>query len=219
MKKTKRKGFNFFRSYYDVYNMLESDKDKLAFIEALLDKQFLGVNPNGLEGMSKFAWVSQINSIDSQVKGWEDKTGLKLNPTEGGCERGKNNPTEQLQVEGEVKEEVKEKVKEESNSVSENPHTIFLSWFNNRRETYLEKQSNINRLSYQDKKNLDELKKAYSKEDFEKVMINLCNNKYANENKRIVPTHFLEYFENYVGEEQKPLLSKKQKTNRGWAIC
>ena len=76
-KNTKRKGFNFFRSYFDVYNEL-SDKDKVQFMDALLDRQFLGVKPEELTGMAKFAYISQTNSIDSQVKGYEDKTGTKL---------------------------------------------------------------------------------------------------------------------------------------------
>lgn len=105
MKLTKRKGFNFFRSYYDVFNEL-TEKDKLPFIQALLDKQFQGINPKGLKGMAKFAWISQVNSIDSQVKGWEDKLGLKLTPTEGGSD------TPALQVEGKVEVEGKEKEKE-----------------------------------------------------------------------------------------------------------
>ena len=50
MKKTKRKGFNFFRSYYDVFNELPKE-DKLVFIEALLDRQFLGIKPDNLQGM------------------------------------------------------------------------------------------------------------------------------------------------------------------------
>jgi len=83
MKLTKRKGFNFFRSYYDVYNELENDSDKVAFIEALLDRQFLGKKPTDLKGMAKFAYISQTNSIDSQVKGYETKTGRVLStPTE-----------------------------------------------------------------------------------------------------------------------------------------
>jgi hypothetical protein len=103
-KKTKRKGFNFFRSYYDVYNELEKDSDKLAFIGALLDRQFLGVQPDELKGMARFAWISQVNSIDSQVKGYEDKTGVKLTP----CQGGVNTPTEQEKEKGQVQEEVKE---------------------------------------------------------------------------------------------------------------
>jgi hypothetical protein len=78
MKLTKRKGFNFFRSYYDVYNELNNE-DKLSFIQALLDRQFLGLKPKDLKGMAKFAWISQVNSIDSQVKGYEDKTKTRLN--------------------------------------------------------------------------------------------------------------------------------------------
>jgi hypothetical protein len=113
MKLTKRKGFNFFRSYYDVYNELETDKDKAAFIDALLDRQFLGIKPTDLKGMAKFAYISQTNSIDSQVKGYEDKTGKLLNftptlpPTYGGTVP----PTLQVQVQVQEKEKEKEKEK------------------------------------------------------------------------------------------------------------
>lgn len=105
VKLTKRKGFNFFRSYYDVYNELESKEDKIAFIDALLNRQFLGIKPTNLKGMAKFAYISQTNSIDSQVKGYEDKTGIKLNPTEPPCKGGNEPPTEQV----EEKEKVEEK--------------------------------------------------------------------------------------------------------------
>ena len=113
IKLTKRRAFNFFRSYYDVYNELESDVDKVAFIDALLDRQFLGVKPTNLKGMAKFAYISQTNSIDSQVKGYEDKTKTILNdiitpidtPTDGGTKP----PTVQEKEKGEV--EVKDKLK------------------------------------------------------------------------------------------------------------
>lgn len=108
IKLTKRKGFNFFRSYYDVYNELETDADKVAFIDALLDRQFLGIKPTNLKGMAKFAYISQTNSIDSQVKGYEDKTKTILDPTQGGCVGVVLPPAEQV----EVKEKVKEKVKD-----------------------------------------------------------------------------------------------------------
>jgi hypothetical protein len=115
VKLTKRKGFNFFRSYYDVYNELENDKDKIAFIEALLDRQFLGLKPTDLKGMAKFAYISQTNSIDSQVKGFEDKTGIILHPSVGGCVGVITPPSLQVEVEGKV--EVEEK--EENNGVFE----------------------------------------------------------------------------------------------------
>ena len=105
MKLTKRKSFNFFRSYYDVFNELP-EKDKLPFIEALLDRQFLGVKPEGLKGLANFAWISQVNSIDSQIKGYEDKTGVKLTPCQGGAVGGSDTPS--LQVQEKEKEKEKE---------------------------------------------------------------------------------------------------------------
>tara|TARA_R110002020_G_scaffold65330_4_gene172602 strand:+ start:4677 stop:5306 length:630 start_codon:yes stop_codon:yes gene_type:complete len=209
MKKTKRKGFNFFRSYYDVFNEL-SDEDKLAFIEALLDKQFLGINPTDLKGLAKFAWISQVNSIDSQVKGYEDKTGVKLTPTVGGSERVENTPTEQVQVEVEEKGKVQGVFSPEQ----------FLSWFNDSRTKLLQKPSNSNYLSGVDKNYLEILTNRYKGEDFGKAFHNLCNDKWANESNQIIPKHFLkpENFDKYLQIEQKPLLTKKQKINRGWAV-
>ena len=209
MKKTKRKGFNFFRSYYDVFNELEND-DKLAFIEALLDKQFLGINPTDLKGLAKFAWISQVNSIDSQVKGYEDKTGVKLAPTVGGSERVENTPTEQVQVEVQVKEKVQGVFSPEQ----------FLLWWNDSRTKLLQKPSNSNYLSSHDKTHLEILTSRYKGEDFGKAFHNLCNDKWANESNQIIPKHFLkpENFDKYLQIEQKPLLTKKQKINRGWAI-
>jgi len=103
VKLTKRKGFNFFRSYFDVYNELENNEDKVAFIDALLNRQFLGIKPQELKGMAKFAYISQTNSIDSQVKGFEDKTGIILHPTQGGCVGVLLPPMEQVEVKEEVK--------------------------------------------------------------------------------------------------------------------
>ena len=118
MKLTKRKGFNFFRSYYDVYNMLPPE-DKIAFMDALLDRQFLGIKPENLKGMAEFAYVSQTNSIDSQVKGYEDKTKTKLNPLD------KNNYTPSVGVNEKdltptLQVEEKEKVEEVTTTETEN---------------------------------------------------------------------------------------------------
>jgi hypothetical protein len=117
IKLTKRKGFNFFRSYYDVYNEL-GDNDKVAFIDALLDKQFLGVDPDLLTGQAKFAWISQMHSIDQQVKGYQDKTGDILTPLASPLAtplatplaRGEITPTLQVQVQ--VEEKVKEQLRD-----------------------------------------------------------------------------------------------------------
>ncbi len=116
VKLTKRKGFNFFRSYYDVYNELGNDKDKVAFIDALFDRQFLGVKPINLKGMAKFAYISQTNSIDTQVKGYEDrmiginKSVSNYDPWQG-VEKTILTPPQQEEEEVQEKEEEKEKGK------------------------------------------------------------------------------------------------------------
>ena len=91
-----RKGFNFYRSYYDVFKELPK-KDKLDFIEALLDRQFTGIEPS-LTGIANFAYLSQKHSIDSQIKGFEDKTGVKLTPCQGGAKAGYEDPLQQEKV-------------------------------------------------------------------------------------------------------------------------
>ena len=117
-----RKAFNFYKSYFDVYNHLKSDKDKVAFIDALLNKQFYNIEPK-LDGMAEFAYVSQKQIIDQQVKGWIDKTksdsdptqGVVDYPTEGGFdtptlqekEKEKEKEQEQVEVKGKAKEEDK----------------------------------------------------------------------------------------------------------------
>ena len=118
-----RKGFNFYRSYFDVAMELP-DKDRLAFYDALAKRQFLGEEP-ALTGMAKLAYVSQKYVIDAQIKGWEDKTGLSLKdvenqsnntPCQGGCQGGNNGgyiaPSVQEKEKEKEKEEVKEKEEE-----------------------------------------------------------------------------------------------------------
>ena len=118
-----RKGFNFYRSYFDVAMELP-DKDRLAFYDALAKRQFLGEEPT-LTGMAKLAYISQKYVIDAQVKGWEDKTGTSLKVVEkqevnttfqGGCQGGCQGGTcggsyaPSVQEKEKEKEEVKEKV-------------------------------------------------------------------------------------------------------------
>ena len=114
-----RKGFNFYRSYFDVAMELP-DKDRLAFYDALAKRQFLGEEPT-LTGMAKLAYISQKYVIDAQVKGWEDKTGTSLKVVEkqevnttcqGGCQGGDGGGSyaPSVQEKEKEKEEVKEKV-------------------------------------------------------------------------------------------------------------
>ena len=96
----------------------------------------------------------------------------------------------------------------------------FLEWFNSSRTKLLQKPSNSNYLSSHDKTHLEILTSRYKGEDFGKAFHNLCNDKWANESNQIIPKHFLkpENFDKYLQIEPKPLLTKKQKINRGWAI-
>jgi hypothetical protein len=110
-----RQGFNFFKSYFDVYREL-NDKDKVKFMDALLERQFWGIEPEGLKGMSNFAFISQKHSIDAQVKGYEDKMETKLfnpnAPPPAPPAIGANTPPPE-QVEGKEEEEEEEKEKVE----------------------------------------------------------------------------------------------------------
>ena len=114
-----RKGFNFYRSYFDVAMELP-DKDRLAFYDAIAKRQFLGEEPT-LTGMAKLAYISQKYVIDAQVKGWEDKTGTSLKvvekqevntPCQGGCQGGAGGGSYAPSVQEKEKEKEKEEVKE-----------------------------------------------------------------------------------------------------------
>lgn len=103
-----RKGFNFYRSYWEVANEL-NDKDRLAFYDALLKKQFTNVDSE-LNGMVKFAYLSQKHSIDKQIDGYVNKT-IQLHPNvdpwQGGSEGASVDPWQQEKEKEEV--QVKEK--------------------------------------------------------------------------------------------------------------
>ncbi len=123
----KRKGFNFYKSYFDVYQQLKTKDEKIQFIEALLFKQFHGIEPGTLKGMAEFAYISQKHSIDQQVKGWEDKMDIKIHPpTEG----GKITPTEQLTTNN--KQLTTNNGQQET--IDSDKEMIFKTWLNYRKE-------------------------------------------------------------------------------------
>ena len=104
----KRLLFKFYSSYFEIAQEL-NDKDRLAFYDALMKKQFTGIDTE-LKGMANFAYISQKHSIDKQVEGWEFKMKTTLNqdiiiPIKGGNLGGA--------LGGAIQEEVKEKEKEE----------------------------------------------------------------------------------------------------------
>jgi hypothetical protein len=101
-----RKAFNFYRSYFDVACEL-SDKDRLAFYDAIITLQFTAKS-TPLKGTAKFAFLSQKHSIDAQIKGYYDKTKDPIfTPCQGGIQGGwqQEEEKEQVQEQEEVKEE------------------------------------------------------------------------------------------------------------------
>ena len=98
-----RQAFNFYRSYWDVAKEL-NDKDRLAFYDALLTRQFTGEETE-LKGLVKFAYLSQKHSIDKQIKGYEDKTKRPLqDPSQDPTQGGTQGPSVQEKEKGKGKE-------------------------------------------------------------------------------------------------------------------
>lgn len=132
-----RKAFNFYRSYYEVAMELK-EKEFVSFIKALLQKQFEGIEPTELIGNAKLAYIGQKFSIDSQVIGYEGKTGIKLTPTEGGAEGGSQGGIEGGIEEGSVQEKGKGKEEEEEQFVIETYgdkfKDVFDLWFQYKRD-------------------------------------------------------------------------------------
>jgi uncharacterized phage protein (TIGR02220 family) len=177
-----RKGFNFYRSYYDVSLEL-SDKEFVQFMKALLKRQFEGVEPTNLIGMANFAYISQKHSIDSQVKGYEDKTKEILTPTQPPTEPPMLPPTEQ------EKEKEKEKVQEQVKV----DFDLFLNGFN----VYAKK--NIRILDDKAKKQLSALvKKGYTRQDVINAIINCANDKYHIENPKYLTPEFITREDKFV---------------------
>lgn len=109
-KPTKRKAFNFLRSYFDVLNELEKKSDKLDFLMSIINKQFLDEDPKELNFIVNLSYQSQKHAIETSVKGYEQKTGNKLKNDEltelkGGTQGGTQGASVQEKEEEKEKEE------------------------------------------------------------------------------------------------------------------
>ena len=185
MENNNRKAFNFYLSYFDVYQEL-NDKDKLLFIDALLNRQFYGVEPTELKGMVSFAYISQKHNIDAQVEGFENKTKTKLTPpNKGGSVGGTQG--------GSVQEKEKEKGKEQY--VNDKPFKdkviAFIDWFNQQKEVHTGAKGKTKGLSKTDENNLKKLLKDYTFDDFKLAIPHLFSNQWAKDTNNLTPTHFL----------------------------
>ena len=58
-KLTKRKAFNFLRSYFDVVNKIEKKEDKFDFLMSIINKQFLDQDPKELNFLVDLCYSSQ----------------------------------------------------------------------------------------------------------------------------------------------------------------
>lgn len=113
IKPTKRKAFNFLRSYFDVLNTLEKDSDKLEFLISIINKQFLNEDPKDLGFIANLCYESQRHQIESSVKGWEraSKEALSTTLPTTPSSTPPTTPKEE-EEKGEVQVEGKEQLKE-----------------------------------------------------------------------------------------------------------
>lgn len=150
---SERKQFKFYKSYFDVASEL-SDKDRLAFYDAMMKKQFWGIDPI-FKGIVNLAWISQKHSIDAQIKGWGDKMNMQLSdihPMQGGS------LPPALQVEVKEEEEEKEEIYNQHFDV----YTFDEFWNDYDKKVGKDKSMiKFNRLSKEDKNKIKETVKDY----------------------------------------------------------
>ena len=194
-----RQAFKFYRSYWDVANEL-NDKDRLAFYDALLKRQFTGQETE-LNGMVKFAYISQKHSIDKQIKGYEDKTKAPIqDPMQGGMQGGMQDPLIQVQEKEEEKEEEKVYIVPFQERVNG-----FLNWFNSEFVKHGKQQAKFRTLNNQTESNLKKLLDKYSTDEWNYAFENMIKSEWVIENKNATPDHFLRpaNFEKYLNQPKQ----------------
>lgn len=113
----KRKAFNFYRSFYDIYKEL-NEKQAKEFMDNLLAVEFLEKSIDEVvfkDKICSIVWNSIKHSIESQIKGYSHKMGISLednNATEPPCLP----PTEPPCLQEEGKGKGKEKGEGRSNA-------------------------------------------------------------------------------------------------------
>jgi hypothetical protein len=173
MGESKRKAFNFFHSYYDVGKEL-NDKDRLQFYDALLKKQFENINSE-LTGMAKFAYISQSHSIESQIKGYFDKTKDPIfDPCQGGSVGGLVGGAQGGSVAPPVQGEEKEKEQVQHVNIDFDAMLVFIN------KTF---GRNFKTISPKVKAKYNaRLKEKYSTHDIRDAMLNCLTNQFHKDN-------------------------------------
>tara|TARA_R110000796_G_scaffold78961_2_gene175888 strand:+ start:173 stop:823 length:651 start_codon:yes stop_codon:yes gene_type:complete len=197
MKPTKRKAFNFLRSYFDVLNHLEKDEDKLGFLMSIINKQFLDQDPEDLNFLTNLCYESQRHQIESSVKGWKraSNTTLLGDPMTAPPTTLPTTPKEE-----EEKEEEKEKEQYTIKDKFESEKLFLLDW-NELRLKHLNKKSAIKVLDTDSREIFNDLIKNYSREEMQEAIVGLFKQKKlpnGNTSMQANPKHFLKFFNTYL---------------------
>lgn len=193
-----KKAFNFYRSYWEVANELK-DTDRLAFYDALLKKQFTNEDTE-LNGMVKFAYLSQKHSIDKQIDGYISQMSKRHpneDPWQGGTQGAYIDPTQQEKE----KEKEQEKEKEVIVPFQERVNK-FLIWFNSEFTKHGKQQAKFRTLSNQTENNLKKLLDKYNPQEWSYAFSNMISSEWVIESKNATPDHFLRpaNFEKYLNQ-------------------
>lgn len=180
MKPTKRKAFNFLRSYFDVLNELETDKDRLGFLLSIVNKQFLDEDPSNLNFIVNLCYESQRHAIEQSVKGWKraSKTTTMADPST----TPPTNPSTPKQ-----EEEEKEKEEVEYTNQSKIDFNNLLTLIN----THTKRNFQVINKSIQAKYKA-RLKDGYTKDDIKNTIVNSVQDQFHKDSnyKYLTPEYF-----------------------------
>ena len=168
-----RTAFKFYKSYYDVAKELD-DKDRLAFYDAIMSKQFFNKDVE-LLGNSRFAYISQKHSIDRQVKGYMDRLGITdnqqiTNPIQPPLAPPSQGPTQPPYVDPSQQEKEKEEEKEKGRGID---FTSLLSFINKKTGRKFKVINDKTKNKYKAR-----LKEGYTKEDISTAITNASKTDY-----------------------------------------
>jgi len=104
-----REGFTFYLSYARIAAKL-SNKERLAFYDALIKKEFTGEDPVDLPTMAAFAYESQRHSIEKQVIGYERAKNVVLSEIKAPLGLPLGSPPKEVQEQGEEQVQGKSKI-------------------------------------------------------------------------------------------------------------
>lgn len=199
-KPTKRKAFNFLRSYFDVLNELQNDKDRLSFLLSIINKSFLDQDPENLNFLVNLCYESQRHQIESSVNGWK-----RANRDTPITTIGTTPPTTLGTDPKEEKGEEKEKGELTQKEIFEIKKEKFIIWFNQQKELKTNKKGKVKVLSKTDDNNLKQLFKGYERSDFQIALDNMFKSEWAVNNGMCTPAHFLriDNFNKYLAQGVK----------------